>query len=204
MKQKHIGLFGGSFDPIHLGHLNLALSILELRNLDEVWLCPTAFNPLKPQGCRASAEDRLEMIRLAIEDVPALKLVNIEIFKRGPSFTVDTLKQLSEIQKNEGRADRFSLIIGEDVARTFYQWLMPEEIIKYAQIFIGGRAGYFSDNEFLGSEPVVQALKLGKTEVRVMEISSTEIRSRIANYLYCGHLLPRKVLDYIIEHRLYC
>jgi nicotinate-nucleotide adenylyltransferase len=199
MTAKEIGLYGGSFDPIHLGHLNLAIEMMELHHVDEVWFCPSAVNPNKLQGSTASAHHRLNMLRLAIEAVPGLKISEIEVGSDGLSYTIDTLKLLAQ----EHRSDRFSLIIGDDSARTFYQWRQPEEILKYARLLVGRREEASIKEDFKGGPLIVEAIKRGLTRTRIMEISSTEIRERMAHGRYCGHLLQGKVLDYIISNHLY-
>lgn len=193
---KKIGLLGGSFDPIHFGHLSLAVEMREAHHLDEIWLCPTAQNPLKPEQCAVTVKHRLQMLHLAAEGIPWIKIIEEEIHRKSPCYFIDTLQQLvSDYPDVE-----FSVIIGDDSANTFHLWHKPEEIIKCARLLVGARNG----SNFQGTPAVIKALKMGMTPTRIMEISSTEIRQRLADGLYCGHLVPAKVLDYILTHRLYC
>ena len=201
--QKRIGIYGGSFDPIHIGHLNLAVEMLEAHHLDEVWISPTGSNPLKKIGCRASPVQRLAMVGLAIQGEPRFHILDIEVFQDTQCFTIDTLHILMKIQESEGRSDKFFVIMGDDSARSFHKWREPEEIIKHALPLIGRRTGSQLSEDFIGSTEVVLALEEGVTQIHIMDISSTNIRDRLSKKLFCGHLLPGKVLDYIKSHRLY-
>lgn len=200
---RQIGIYGGSFDPIHLGHLNLAVEMLERHQLDQIWFCPSAINPFKRQGSQASSRDRLAMLRLAIAGEPRFQICEIELNRPGPSFTVDTLRQLTIAEHTHSTPATFCLLLGQDAARRFGQWHQAEEIIQYARLLIGCRSPGEAVPIFEGSPAVVKALLGGLTPTRIMEISSTEIRQRIANRCFCEHLLPGKVLDYILAHELY-
>jgi nicotinate-nucleotide adenylyltransferase len=195
-----IGIYGGSFDPIHLGHLNLATEMLEAHHLDEVWFCPAANNPFKPLQSATPSFHRLNMLRLAIENEPRFLISEIEMDRGGVSYTIDTLK---ELHAKNGQ-HRFFLILGEDAARGFHQWHQPEAIIQLAQPLIGCR-GCKMDKlaPFEGSPKVVNALTKGLTPTRIMEISGTEIRKRILEKKNCYHLVPGKVMDYILTNRIY-
>ena len=201
--KKQVGLYGGSFDPIHLGHLNLAVQMLEAHKLDEVLFCPTAINPLKSVSCFASANQRIEMLNLAIEQEPRFHVLDIEVNRAGPSYTIDTIHQLIENRKEQEEEIEISLIIGGDAARSFHRWHQPEEIIRHAHLLIGSREMENINRDFQGSPQVIEAIHQGLTPIHVMEISSTEIRDRLARKLCCWHLLPGKVLDYILSHELY-
>ena len=195
---KQIGIYGGSFDPIHIGHLNLAIAIKEAHGLDEVWLCPSSLNPNKLFGSRENAQHRLNMLHLAIEDIPWMHVTEVELDRPGPSYTIDTLKQLVDGYSG----DRFSLILGDDSARDFHTWRQPDDILNYAPLLVGRRS-IDSKEAYQGSAKVVNAIKKGLTLTPIMEVASTQIRDRISEGLYCGHLVPLKVLDYIISNHLY-
>jgi nicotinate-nucleotide adenylyltransferase len=202
---KLIGIFGGSFDPIHIGHLNLAAEMMEAHYLHEVWFCPAAQNPLK-HNVTAGAEQRLEMLRLAIEGQPRFRILETEIKKEGPSYTIDTLEALSLEQEGSAEPNTFALILGYDAAKGFHLWHRPDEIITYAFPLVGRRINEVEEGpegEFEGSPEVIEALKKGLTPTRIMEISSIEVRYRLRKGKYCGHLVPGKVLDYISKHHLY-
>lgn len=201
---KKIGVYGGSFDPIHLGHLNLATEIMEAHQLDEVLFCPAAINPHKTHQNSVSATHRLNMIRLAIAHEPRFSVTEIEIARQGLSYTVDTLKELHALQNDREERSAFFLILGEDSARTLHRWHQPEVIISLAQPLVGSRIGKRDALEpFEGSPSMIRALNEGLTPTRVMEISGTEIRERLLDKKPCYHLLPGKVMDYIITNRIY-
>jgi nicotinate-nucleotide adenylyltransferase len=202
---KKIGIFGGSFDPIHLGHLNLAIEMLEAHHLDEVWFCPAGRNPHKEDQHPVDASHRLKMIQLAIEKDPRFRICDLEIKRQGLSYTVDTLKKLHALQLEKGEQTSFYLIIGKDAARNFHRWHEPEVIIELARLLVGERRDetLLPSEEYQGSPAVVKAILEGLTSTRIMEISSTEIRERLLNKKYCYHLLPGKVLDYILTNHLY-
>lgn len=199
---KQIGIFGGSFDPIHNGHLNLAIEIMEAHSLDEVWFIPAAYSPFKHYPASASAQDRLAMTALAIAGEPRFRALDIEISREGPSYTVDTLKTLVDAQKGQTDPCTFALLLGDDTARGFSGWHQPESILRLARLLVGCREVIHKE-PFKGSPQVIAALEAGMTPTRIMEISSTDIRQRLKEGKYCGHLVPGKVLDYIFSHQLY-
>lgn len=189
---KKIGFFGGTFDPIHIGHLFLALQLAEAHLLDEVWVCPAFCSPFKTSSPpEASADHRLRMVQLAVEPIPNFKVLPIEVEKKKISYTVDTLKELPLAE--------YHLLLSEESAAEFFQWKEAELLATLAPPLIGCRQ---SNASFQGwkEHPL---LKRGLTPTHTIEISSTEIRRRLKNKLYCGHLVPAKALDYILEHQLY-
>lgn len=202
MKRK-IGIFGGTFDPIHIGHLNLAVQLMEKHGLDEVWFCPVAINPFKKEkGCCASAHDRIEMIKLAIAGEPRFKIIDIEINRIGPSYTIDTLRQL-DAQTKKDPPTEFYLLMGEDAADHFYQWRDTDSILNYCRLIVGMRSLASNKESIKGTPEIIEAIKNGFTPINIMEISSTNLRLRLAKRLFCGHLLPGKVMDYILANGLY-
>lgn len=200
MAKKKIAIYGGTFDPIHFGHINLALEICEKKKIDEVWFCPAYKNPLKDYSS-INAEHRVSMLKLAIADISHFKLLDIEVYKQEPSYTVNTLHRL--VSSEFGLAsDQLSLIIGVDAFLHFSEWKEPATIVKLAELIIGTR---------LTIEPTQLNCVLERWGIplsslvttRILEISSTEIRNRLKSRLYCGHLLHSKVIDYIYQHHLY-
>lgn len=197
-----VGIYGGTFDPIHFGHLNLALEIMEARGLSEVWFCPARINPHKQSAMPSEMLHRLEMVKLALEDIPHCSMIDIEATRDGPSYMIDTLRILMEREKKEPSPRQFCLIVGEDVIPHFLRWRSPEEIVRMVPIFVGKRSlDAFPSIE--GNPEVNAAFQRGATATHIMQICSTEVRQRLAQGLYCGHLVPSKVLDYIYEHKLY-
>src|ERR1700741_3811719 len=104
----NIGIYGGTFDPIHLGHLNLAIDMLEKRNLDEIWFCPAWISPHKlAKEPAAAAHHRLAMLQLAIAGIPQFRILDVEIQRQGPAYTVDTLRELIEQEKSKSAPAQF-------------------------------------------------------------------------------------------------
>jgi nicotinate-nucleotide adenylyltransferase len=177
-----VGFFGGSFDPIHFGHLNLAVELLEKGGLDEILFCPAFCSPFKTDRPPiASAQDRYRMIEAVVADLPFASVTSIEIERKGPSFTVETLRKL----QREGV--QYRLILSAEAAASFEKWREPEEILRLASLLVGARKGAVGEC----------------IQTSLFEISSTEIRARLKKKLYCGHLIPHKALDYIERNGLY-
>lgn len=196
MHKKKIGFFGGSFDPIHFGHLNLALEIKQAKNLDEVVFCPTYINPTKQSNDKgASIEERLEMIKLATDGIDHFRVSDIEAKRQGISYTVDTLETLTK----ENQDAQIFLILGLDAALGIANWKDPEKILSLATPLIGLRDSKSLDENL----KYYTVLKKGLVETRLLDISSTEIRKRLQLKLYIRHLVPSKVVDYIYQHHLY-
>jgi nicotinate-nucleotide adenylyltransferase len=190
-KKPIIGLFGGTFDPIHFGHLNLALSLLESKKVDHVLFCPANTSPLKKgEPPRVTGKMRRAMVELAIEPIPEFSLLDYELKRDPPSYTIDTVRELIKEKRGEIR-----LILGDDALLSLHQWHEVEELLKLAPPLIGTRLKDLS-SQFPSLEKAV-------VQIPVMEISSTEIRKRLKEKKYCGHLVPARVLDYIYEKELY-
>jgi nicotinate-nucleotide adenylyltransferase len=187
-----VGIFGGTFDPIHLGHLITAQSVREIRNLEKIIFIPAFISPHKSEARTSSAEDRLNMIKLAIDSIPFFDYSEIEIKKGGLSFTVDTLKKL----KNS--YDELEFIIGYDNIFSFHTWKDPDEIMKLAKIVVLKRKSshppQFEDKYYH------QAVFV---QTRGIEISATDLRERVRNGLPINFLVPPKVMEYIYNHKLY-
>ncbi len=199
-KRKRVGVYGGTFDPIHFGHLNAALAILEYHNLDEVWFCPAYVNPHKAGRNCAPAQHRLKMLELAIADLPHFHIVPLELHREGPSYTIDTLRDLTAKHSEEVE---FFFIIGEDSMADFFHWREPREIIKLAPLLIAKRFSLENPTHLGVDSEIEEALKKGITPTPFMEISASNIRQRILKGQYIGHLVPSKVVDYIYNNRLY-
>ncbi len=137
---KNIGFFGGSFDPIHFGHLSLAIEMLEKHGLDEILFCPAFCSPFKVERPpAASPEARLEMLKLVLADVPQFRVTSLEIERCVASYTVETLKRLPIAQ--------YRLILTKESAAFFSKWKEPEEIQRLAPLLIGERAFPISSTE---------------------------------------------------------
>lgn len=199
IREKIIGFYGGSFDPPHYGHLLLAKEMQKIHHLDEIWFCPANLNPHKAGRIPAPALMRLEMLNLAIDEIPSGKIIDIELKREGPSYTVDTLRTLTA----EFSDVKFKLILGEDACSSFFKWKEPEEVIRLADPLVGARSSLIFPKDIPGSPKILEALKSGWTPIKFLEISSTEIRRRLKNGEDCSSLLPAKILDFILKNHLY-
>lgn len=202
-KEKKVGLYGGTFDPLHFGHINLAIEIQEAHQLDEIWFCPARLNPHKQESLApVGADHRYKMLQLALEDIPNFHAIDVELTRDSPSYTVDTLRTLIDIEQKSASPRKIYLIIGDDAAQSFFLWHQPEEIIRLAPVLIGRRL-VTAMAPLTGDTAICKVLNEGMTPTHCIEISSTEIRQRLAKRQYCGHLVPAKVLDYIYQNHLY-
>lgn len=187
-----VGIFGGTFDPIHLGHLITAQSVRELRNLEKIIFIPAFISPHKSNAKTSSPEDRLNMIKLAVDSISFFDFSDIEVKKGGVSFTVDTLRELKR------KYSELEFIIGYDNIFTFHTWKEPDEIFKLAKIIVLKRKSshppQFKDNYY------DQAIFV---ETRGIEISATDIRERVKNRMPINFLVPPVVMEYIYKHNLY-
>lgn len=203
MKLKHVGIYGGTFDPIHFGHLNVAIEMLETYPLDEVWFCPAQNNPHKPELQSTSSYHRLKMLEIALADFPQFSIITHELQRDGPSYTIDTLRELIADEKNKTDPFQFFLIIGEDSIPGFFQWRDPKEIIKLVPLLVARRSLIEKPLELHGDPEICKALNKGIIQTHVMDISATRVRNRIRQGLPIGHLVPAKVIDYIYQNQLY-
>ncbi len=194
---RKIGFLGGSFDPIHFGHIHLGISLQEAHGLDEVLVCPAARSPLK-NSIPEEAHHRLEMVKLAVADIPSWKALDWEIQKRPPSFTIDTVRHL--LNEIYDKSDvKIFLLMGNDLISELPQWKEVRELFELATPLIGCRIPPAVPQD----AALHSKITAGLTTTKILDISATEIRNRIKKRLYCGHLLPAKVLDYIRLHHLY-
>ena len=194
MQNKRVGLFGGSFDPIHFGHLNLALEMLEKNKVDFVIFIPanvSAFKVKTPP--RVSSDSRLKMINKTIKSIEGFSSSDFEIQRDTTSYTIDTVNYFYE-----NVSQNLFLIMDAFVARDLDKWKNIDEIAKKASFLIGQRkncALVENTLRFLTKEMFVP--------IREMEISSTDVRERIKNKLYIEHLVPKLVVDFISKNHLY-
>ncbi|MCB1084976.1 MAG: nicotinate (nicotinamide) nucleotide adenylyltransferase [Chlamydiia bacterium] len=192
-----LGFFGGSFDPIHLGHLNLAIRIMELKGLDRVLFSPARVSPFKQENPpHAPANHRLNLLQLALEDVPNCDPYDGELQEEGPSYTIDAIRKL------EGEGELY-LILAEDAASHLNQWKEAQQLIQRARPLVGVRSVEDKDSLKNLPAPLKEIVESGRVEIPLMDVCSTEVRERLKKRLYCGHLLQGKVLDYIHQNSLY-
>ena len=203
-----IGIFGGTFDPVHYGHLRSALEVKEIFGLTEVRLIPSAQPPHREQPA-ATALMRLQMLELAIKNQPGLMIDTRELNRHGASYMVDTLKSLRQEFKDEP----LLLFIGADAFNHLKTWHQWQHLFDYAHIVVMTRPGFKIQNldEFfkirLANDSTELAHKLaGKLyfqQVTQLDISATAIRNMIAEQQNPGFLLPDSVIAYIRQHKLY-
>lgn len=200
-----VGIFGGSFDPVHIGHVNLAKYVLDHTDLDEVWLMVSPRNPLKDHGPIATDRQRLEMARLAVKDIPGLQVSDFEFHLPIPSYTYKTL---TELKKSYPEHD-FRLIIGGDNWASIEKWKNPDKILSEFGIIVYPRPNEEipvpSNPKFIIDDSSLVILK----KAPQMPVSSSEIRHLLASRQPTLTpdpsliTLDPKVLDYINSHHLY-
>lgn len=192
------GLFFGSFNPIHIGHMAIANYIVEYTSLDEIWFVVSPHNPLKEKTTLLDDRNRLYMVRLAVEDDPRFRACDIEFSLPKPSYTIDTMAFLSE--KYPGR--EFSLIMGEDNLCTLHKWKNPEELVKRYRIYAYPRMDVVKkENQTLKN--ILSLADITTVNAPVMEISGTFIRDAIKEGRDIGWFMPATVWKYIQEMHYY-
>jgi nicotinate-nucleotide adenylyltransferase len=189
---KSVGLFFGSFNPIHIGHLALANYMLAFENLDEIWFVVSPQNPFKKVDDLLGAEHRVEMVRRATKDQNQYRVEDIELTLPIPSYTIDTLKALERKHSN----CQFSIIMGADNILRIDKWKAADEIINNHQILVYPRLGYDVNESQLPANCQL-------TKAPLVELASTEIRRWIKAGKAIPFLIPAGVFDYIQQHNLY-
>ena len=192
-RKREIGIFSGSFNPIHNGHLIMANYMCEFTTLDEVWLIVTPHNPLKNRTDMLDEQVRLKMVELAVEKYNNIKASDVELHMKRPSFTINTLEKLS----HEHPECNFSLIIGADNWSFFDKWKDYNKIIDNYKILIYPR----HEVEVIIPESLQKTIKL--VSAPIIEISSTFIRHSIKEGKNVRAFLPQEVYDYIESENLY-
>ncbi len=205
-----IGLLGGTFDPVHQGHLDLAQHALKALQLDRVLFVPAAQNPLKPAAATAGAQQRVQMLQLALEERqdPALSIEDLETRRPGPSYAVDTLEELAAREPA-----RWVWILGSEVFRTLPRWKSPEKILALAEMAVITRPGESPANieAVLSEIPPGKRLAIHFLEHPTFGVSSTEIRHKLESLSPLERRsdlpplpgLQRSVWLFIKENRLY-
>ncbi len=188
-----VGLYFGTFNPIHVGHLVIANHIAENSDLDQVWMVVTPHNPLKKKSGLLDDYQRLEMVHLATSDYPKIKPSDIEFKLSQPNYTINTLAHLSE----KFPSYQFVLIMGEDNLNSFHKWKNFEVILDQYEILVYPRIAEKKENSFAGHA------KIQFVKAPIVEISSTFIRENIQMGKNVRPLLPEKVWQYIDNNNFY-
>lgn len=190
----NIGLYGGSFNPPHLGHLIVAETLREQFRLDQIWWIPARQPPHKAEATLVSPQHRLAMTRRATHDHPAFAVSDVEVQRAGASYTVDTVRALQTAHPDE----TFSLLLGSDSLRHFSAWRDPEEIVARVSLIVYPRPG--------AAEVDVESSLAGRVrfaEAPLLAISGTAIRARLRAGRSIRYLVPEAVRVYIEQHGLY-
>ncbi|WP_299312880.1 nicotinate (nicotinamide) nucleotide adenylyltransferase [uncultured Aquimarina sp.] len=191
---RKIGLYFGTFNPIHIGHLAIANHMAEYSDLDEIWMVVTPHNPFKKKSSLLDNMHRLEMVYRATESYPKLKPSDIEFKLPQPNYTVNTLVYLQEKQPDY----QFNLIMGEDNLKSFHKWKNYEAILENHHIYVYPRVSEGVTEHQFKNHP-----KIHSVNAPIMEISSTFIRKAIPEDKNIKPLLPKEVWEYIDEMNFY-
>jgi nicotinate-nucleotide adenylyltransferase len=210
-----VAVFGGSFNPIHYGHLLLADEVLELLGLDRVLFVPAASPPHKPAGQLAPAADRFEMVRLAIAGHPRFAVSDLELRRTGPSYTVDTLQALA------ADGDELFLVIGSETFLDLLSWREPRRVASLARLVVIPRAGSAFDPESAAAQKVLREIGLEGGFVHVgagqarpprgalivhaasLPLSASELRRRVREGRSLAFRMPPAAIDYVRSRGLY-
>ena len=188
---ERIGILGGSFNPVHIGHLMIASYLVQWKIVDKVWLNLSPNNPLKDPNGLITDMKRLEMLRIACANMPGLEICDIELTMPRPSYTINTLRLLAKRYPNK----RFKLIVGSDNWNAFDQWREGDEILDDYGVIVYPRPGKEVRNKYVDGMDLVQAPSI--------DLSSTFIRAAIAKGKDMRVYLPNGVYEYIVENQLY-
>lgn len=186
-----LGIYGGTFDPIHLGHLIIARDVLEQSNLDLILFVPCGQSPHKMDRESASARDRWNMLQRAIKNEPKFWASRIEIERKGPSYAVDTVEQIA----GQFPAAELFWILGADQVGKLHTWERFSELKKKVKFIVAARPG---------EKAKKRKGLIYLPRPRFLDISATEIRTRVQHQLPIHHLVPRSVSEYIAGKELYC
>lgn len=201
-KQKII-LFGGSFDPIHTGHIRVALHALNRFSADELIFIPARHSPHKIEA-PTPGHHRLAMIRIAIEGIERFSASDCELTRCGPSYTLDTVLFFKEQFSSDVV---LHWLIGADQLTDLHRWYRVEELLKICRVSVMVRAGYpppdFRRFEGLFPAPLIEQMRKDVVQTPRIDLSSTDIRSRLASRAIDPDMLPPGVLDYILQNNLY-
>lgn len=199
-----LGIMGGTFDPIHLGHLAAADEAREVLGLERIVFVPAGIPPHKSDQAVTAPEHRLDMVAAAIADNASFELSRIDLDRAGPSFTVDTVELIAVAERASGREPDLTFILSSETLLELPTWHEPERLLDRCRLAVVPRAGYpapdraWLSEHFPGREDRVVSLGGAR-----LEISSSAIRERVARGRSIRYLVPATVAEYISAHRLY-
>lgn len=203
MSKRRIGIFGGSFDPVHQGHLLIAEQFAEDMKLDLVKFIPAKVSPFKLGYTPTSDKHRLEMLRLAVGSNPRFEVDPLELERGGVSYTIDTVTALRGVEPDA----EYYMLIGADSLKDFKKWKSPEELLVSVSLVVARRGGeappQWSELSGLASREVLEGIQKRALDLPAMELSSTDIRRRVAQRRSIRYLVPSSVEVYIHSHGLY-
>ncbi len=194
MEGKKIGILGGTFDPIHIGHLLVGRDAMDALELDRIIFVPASIPPHKMETEMAPAANRLAMVHLAVRDDPDFSVSEVDFWRSGPSFSIDTIARLRE----EFPENDLFFLIGEDNLEEIWSWKEPERLFRECRVIVIGRPG--GGGMTVPSDLPGPATAL---DIHRIRLSSSEIREKIRQGRSIRYLVPREVERYIYEHRLY-
>ena len=189
-----LGIFGGTFDPPHLGHLIEAQFASEQLGLEKLLFVPTGEHPLKSYPGMASATDRLEMTKIAIRDNPLFELSDLEVKREGKSYTINTIEHVKKMFE----PSELFLLVGIDNVEIFSKWHRIDEILDSCKVVVLSR---LVDDDYVLSPTLIEKIKI--LDSPIIETSSTEIRENIADGFSIRYVVPDAVRDYIQKKSLY-
>ncbi len=200
-KENRIGLMGGTFDPIHHGHLVTAESVYEKIELDEVVFVPSGDPPHKPTENVTCSEHRLKMVEIATQSNPHFSVSSVEVQREGPSYTIDTVRYYSQKYPH----NKIYFITGVDAVVNIPQWKNTDGLFEHCEIIAATRPGYPTKNffHFRDQLPRHQRKSLRILAVPALSISSADLRQRLWEGKSIKYLVPENVEEYIYEHELY-
>lgn len=194
MRRVKIGFLGGSFDPVHFGHLLAAQDAYEQYQLDRLVLVPAAQAPLKPNDVQSTSEDRLAMLRAAVEWDHRFEVSDVELQRGGVSYTIDSVRHF----RTRFPQDQLYWIIGGDQLPKLHLWKDIVELARMVEFIYLERPGFP-----VREHPNIPGLRLHRCDGHLVAISSTELRERCRNGLSLDYFVPYKAIVYIKEHSLY-
>ena len=196
-----VGILGGTFDPVHRGHLEIARRAMDEAALERVIFIPAGQPRLKAGEPSASPQQRLEMLWLAVDGTPGFEVSDIELRRAGPTLTVETLR---ELQQQLGYGIELCFILGLDALGRFDQWVQPEGVVELARLLAVSRPGYtgFDWPAFYARNPYAEG-RVDCLDSTAIDVSASELRGRIAAGASVSGLLPAAVEGYIRDNGLY-